>query len=72
MFEFDLEPPKQVTLEEVVAKRLTTGWDSNDIDFLIEYQDQLDEETLALLGIQEIKPLTPAEIDALDKPKKKK
>jgi hypothetical protein len=72
MFEFELEPPKRVTLEEVVAKRLTTGWDSNDIEFLIEYQDDLDAETLAFLGVQEIKPLTPAQVDALDKPAKKK
>lgn len=63
MFEFEGMPaPKIVTIEEVVAKRLTTGWDSNDIEFLIEYQDQLDDETLELLGVKEIKPLTPEEV----------
>lgn len=72
MVEFEGTQPKVVTLEEIVNK---PSWDSADVEFLVEHQDLLDDETLQELGIVEIKPLSPKEVEAVYKkkvaPKKK-
>lgn len=52
--------PKVVTLEEIIAKET---WGEDDIELLIAYQDGLDDETLERLGIMEIKPKTPDEVE---------
>jgi hypothetical protein len=52
--------PKLVTLEEIIAK---PSWEQEDIDLLIAYQDSLDDETLERLGIIEIKPKSPSEVE---------
>jgi len=67
MFEFEGMEPKRVTIEEIVTK---PSWDSQDVEFLVEHQDELDDETLEKLGIVEVKPLSLPEINALNKPKK--
>jgi len=68
MFEFENMEVKRVTIEEVVNK---PSWDSQDVEFLVEHQDMLDDETLEKIGIVEVKPLTPKEVEAINKPKKK-
>jgi hypothetical protein len=66
MFEFEGMEVKRVTIEEIVNK---PSWNSQDVEFLVEHQDHLDDETLEKLGIIEVKPLTLAEIEALNKKK---
>jgi hypothetical protein len=67
MLEFEGTGPRVVTIEEIVNK---PSWNSEDVEFLVEHQDLLDDETLEKLGIQEIVPLTLKEVEALYKPKK--
>jgi hypothetical protein len=66
MFEFENMEVKRVTLEEIVNK---PSWDSQDVEFLVEHQDQLEDEVLEKLGIIEIEPLSLKEIEALNKKK---
>jgi hypothetical protein len=63
-FEFEGMEVKRVTIEEIVNK---PSWDSQDVEFLVEHQDHLDDETLEKLGIVEVKPLSLPEIEALNK-----
>lgn len=67
MLEFEGEGPKVVTIEEIVNK---PSWDSNDVEFLVEHQELLDDETLERIGIKEIAPLSPKEVEAVYKSKK--
>ena len=67
MLEFEGEGPKVVTIEEIVNK---PSWDSSDVEFLVEHQDLLDDETLERIGIKEIAPLSPKEIEEVYKPKR--
>ena len=59
MMEFEGSGPKVVTIEEIVSK---SSWDSQDVEFLVEHEHLLDEDTLERLGITEPKPLTSAEV----------
>ena len=57
--EFEGLEPKVVTLEDVVNK---PEWDSADVEFLVEHEHMLDEETLAKLGITEPVPMSSTEV----------
>jgi len=57
--EFEGLEPRVVTLEEVVNK---PEWDSADVEFLVQHEHMLDDETLEKLGITEPVPMTPAEV----------
>jgi hypothetical protein len=59
MMEFEGSGPKVVTIEEIVSK---SSWDSQDVEFLVEHEHLLDEDTLERLGITEPNPLTSAEV----------
>lgn len=59
MIELEGEGPQVVTIEQVVNKG---SWDSHDVEFLVEHEHLLDDETLAKLGIIEIKPLSEKEV----------
>jgi len=69
--EFEGLEPKVVTLEDVVNK---PEWDSADVEFLVEHEHMLDEETLEKLGITEPVPMSPVEVqkqtDAIKKSKR--
>jgi tetratricopeptide (TPR) repeat protein len=59
IFHFEGSGPKVVTIEEIVSK---SSWDSQDVEFLVEHEHLLDEDTLERLGITEPNPLTSAEV----------
>lgn len=61
--------PKVVTLEEIIAKKT---WVQDDIDLLLAYVDSLDDDTLERLGVKEIEPKTPEEVEQETKEIKKK
>jgi hypothetical protein len=49
MLEFEGTQKRWPTIEEVLAKK---SWTEDDITVLIEYQDELDDKTLAKLGLK--------------------
>lgn len=59
MIEIEGKRPQVVTIEEIVNKG---SWDSRDVEFLVEHEHLLDDETLTKLGIIEIKPLSEKEV----------
>lgn len=59
MIEIEGNAPQVVTIEEIVNK---PSWDSRDVEFLVEHEHLLDDETLEKLGIKEIEPLTAEEV----------
>lgn len=61
--------PKVVTLDEIVAK---PSWDSDDIDLLVANEHMLDDEVRARLGIVDIVPATPDEVEKKTKTISKK
>jgi len=69
MMEFEGSGPKVVTIEEIVSK---SSWDSQDVEFLVEHEHLLDEDTLEKLGITEPEPLTAKEVASMNATMKKK
>ena len=61
--------PTVVTLDEIINK---PSWGEDDIALLIENEHMLDDETKEKLGLIEIKPATPEEVEAQTKELKKK